>query len=71
MFGTRQNNGNSNVVNVNSQIYRSYSDTAQLTVSAWNKNLSIVVNPFTGRDQQNKRKYEKNDDPTSIATALT
>ena len=71
MFGTRQNNGNSNVVNVNSQIYRSYSDTAQLTVSAWNKNLSIVVNPFTGRDQQNKRMYAKNDDPTSIATALT
>ena len=40
--------GTGRLVNVNTKLYTSYSDTSLLTVSAWNNNLSLKFHPIKG-----------------------
>lgn len=59
-FGRNNNNGNT--INVNTRLYTSYSDTAMVTVSAWNDKISIKIQPCVGKDANEVRQYtqEKN-----------
>lgn len=69
MFTGRQNNtGNS--VNINTRVYTSYSDTALVTMTAWNDKLSIKFQPCTGKDANGIRQYASETNQM-VTTSLT
>lgn len=67
MFGKFGNNSG-NSVNVNTKIYTSYSDESLLTVSAWNTNLSVKLQPAKGKDDQGLTVYSSESTETITAT---
>ena len=69
MFMGRQTN-NSNGVNVNTNLYSSYSDTARVTLGAWNQQLSLKIHPFKGVNADGVRQYAS-DNTEIINTSIT
>lgn len=69
MFMGRENNNN-NGVNVNTKLFTSYSDTAMITLSAWNQQISVKVHPSKGLDSEGLRQYAT-DNTEVISTSLT
>ena len=67
---TMFNNSNNGGVNVNTRLYTSYSDTAQVVVGAWNAQLSIKFHPFKGVNAEGVRQYAQ-DRMEIISTSLT
>lgn len=59
MFG-RNNNQNSNGVNVNTTFKTFFSDLSSLTLGAWNGQISIRMIPCTGTDASGMRQYDQN-----------
>ena len=58
MFGKYNNNGfGGNSINVNTKIYTSYSDDSLLTLSAWNANLSLKLQPAKGKNEDGVTVY--------------
>ncbi len=71
MFGNVRNmNNNGNGVNVNSNLYISYSDTCMLKLGAWNTQLSLKFHPFKGLNGDGIRQYAQ-DNTEIINTSLT
>lgn len=70
MFENTNNNGRQygNSVNVNTRLYTSYSDTAQIVLGAWNNNISIKVHPFQGLNAEGLRQYAQ--DSTQIINVV-
>jgi thymidylate synthase len=66
MFVKNNNGGNS--VNVNTKLYTSYSDESLLTVSAWNSNISIKLQPAKGKDDDGLTIYSNEQVDTVTAT---
>lgn len=66
MFVKNNNGGNS--VNVNTKLYTSYSDESLLTVSAWNSNVSIKLQPAKGKDDDGLTIYSNEQVDTVTAT---
>lgn len=57
-------------VNLNTNFFNSFSDTAALIVGAWNNQLSIKLKPAIGKDANGVRQYA--DDRTQImSTSIT
>jgi hypothetical protein len=57
-------------VNVNTNLYSSYSETAQLIAKAWNNQLSITIKPCVGTDANGVRQYAE-DKSQFIITSIT
>ena len=70
MFGNFNKSNNNNNVNVNTTLYTSYSDLALVRISAWNKSISLSVQPCEGRNNEGLRQYADRKDAKSISTAL-
>jgi hypothetical protein len=71
MFGNGSYQNNNQKVNVNTPLYTSYSDTCLLRVSAWNKMMSIKLQPIKGVTQEGMRQYADNGSPETVTTSLT
>ena len=69
MFYTKGNNTKQEV-NVNTNVYNSYSETAQVNVGAWNNQLSIKMKPCVGQDANGIRQYAE-DRSQIITTSIT
>ena len=65
-----RNSNNNNGVNVNTNLYVSYSDTCMLKMGAWNNNLSIKFHPFKGVNADGVRQYAQ-DSIEVTSTSLT
>lgn len=68
MFGNRSNNSMS--VNVNSNLYISYSQSCMLKLGAWNTQLSLKFHPFKGVNADGVRQYAQ-DNTEIVNTSLT
>lgn len=66
----RSMNNNGNGVNVNSNLYISYSDTCMLKLGAWNTQLSLKFHPFKGLNADGIRQYAQ-DNTEIVTTSLT
>jgi hypothetical protein len=69
MFYAKANNTKQEV-NVNTNFYTSYSDTAQVTVGGWNTQLSLKVKPCIGQDANGIRQYAE-DKSQIVITSIT
>lgn len=62
---------NNNItVNVNTQFFTSFSDVAMVTLSGWNKQLSLKVSPCVGKDASGVNQYAQ-DNNQQIITSIT
>ena len=52
-----RNSNSRQEVNLNTNLYTSYSEYAQLIAGAWNKSLSIQLKPCVGKDANGLRQY--------------
>lgn len=57
-------------VNLNTMLFNSYSETAQIIAKAWNTQLAITVKPCTGTDANGIRQYAE-DKSQMIVTSIT
>jgi len=57
-------------VNLNTNLFTSFSDTAQINAGAWNNQLSIKVKPCVGTDANGMRQYA-GDNSQIITTSIT
>ena len=69
MFYAKSNNTKQEA-NLNTPLYTSYSETAQLTAGAWNSQLSIKVKPCVGQDANGIRQYAE-DRSQVVTTSIT
>lgn len=69
MFYAKSNNSRQEV-NLNTIVYISYSDTAQVTVGAWNNQLSVKFKPCVGQDANGIRQYAE-DRSQIVSTSIT
>lgn len=70
MFQFNQKNNNYTKPSVNTRLASFFSDTCQLTLTAWNENISIKIAPFKGVNADGIRQYAQ-DNSEIIATSLT
>ena len=68
LFG--KSNNTKQEVNLNTMLYNSYSETAQIIAKAWNNQLSITVKPCVGTDANGVRQYAA-DNSQVIYTSIT
>ena len=57
-------------VNLNTNLFNSYSETAQVTAGAWNNQLSVKIKPCVGQDANGIRQYAE-DRSQVISTSIT
>ena len=69
MFNRSYNN-NGNAVNVNTHFFNSYSETSLLRVGGWNQQLSIRLQPATGKDSSGVTMYAQ-DQSQILSTSLS
>ena len=69
MFYGKPNNTKQEI-NVNTNFYTSYSETAQVTAGGWNNQLSIKMKPCVGQDANGIRQYAE-DRSQIISTSIT
>lgn len=69
MFYSKGNNTKQEV-NLNTNFYTSYSDTAQVMAGGWNNQLSIKIKPCVGQDANGIRQYAE-DRSQIISTSIT
>ena len=69
MFTGRQTTTGNNI-NINTRVYTSYSDTALVSVTAWNDKISIKMQPCVGKDVNGIRQYATENNQI-ITTSLT
>ena len=69
MFYAKGNNSKQEV-NLNTSLYTSYSETAQVTVGAWNNQISVKIKPCVGQDANGIRQYAE-DRSQVISTSIT
>ena len=67
-YGRNASNGQE--VNLNTNLFNSYSDTAQVTAGAWNRQLSLQIRPCVGQDSNGLRQYAE-DKNQYISTSIT
>lgn len=67
-MGSNQNNNNG--VNINSRLFSSFSETAMVTLGAWNLQLSLKIHPVKGVNADGIRQYAQ-DNTEIINTSLT
>lgn len=65
-----KSNNSRQEINLNTSLYTSFSETAQLNVGAWNKQLSINLKPCVGKDANGLRQYAE-DRSQIISTSIT
>ena len=65
-----KSNNSRQEINLNTSLYTSYSETAQLNAGAWNKQLSINLKPCVGKDANGLRQYAE-DRSQIISTSIT
>lgn len=69
MFYGKANNTKQEI-NLNTNFYTSYSETAQVTAGGWNNQLSIKMKPCVGQDANGIRQYAE-DRSQIISTSIT
>jgi hypothetical protein len=69
MFYAKSNNTKQEV-NLNTNFYTSYSETAQVTAGGWNNQLSLKVKPCVGQDANGIRQYAE-DKSQIVSTSIT
>ena len=69
MFNRSYNN-NGNAVNANTHFFNSYSETSLLRVGGWNQQLSIRLQPATGKDSSGVTVYAQ-DQSQILSTSLS
>ena len=69
MFNRSYNN-NGNAVNANTHFFNSYSETSLLRVGGWNQQLSIRLQPATGKDSSGVTMYAQ-DQSQILSTSLS
>lgn len=69
MFFAKGNNSNQQP-NLNTALYTSYSETAQVIAGAWNTQLSVKIKPCVGQDASGIRQYAE-DKSQIISTSIT
>ena len=69
MFYAKGNNTKQEV-NLNTSVYTSYSETAQITAGCWNNQMSIKIKPCVGKDANGIRQYAE-DRSQVITTSIT
>jgi hypothetical protein len=69
MFYAKSNTSKQEV-NLNTNFFTSYSETAQVTAGGWNTQLSIKVKPCVGQDANGIRQYAE-DRSQIISTSIT
>lgn len=69
MFNKSYNN-NGNAVNANTHFFNSYSETSLLRVGGWNQQLSIRLQPATGKDSSGVTMYAQ-DQSQILSTSLS
>lgn len=69
MFFAKGNNTKQEI-NLNTNFYTSYSETAQVTAGGWNNQLSIKIKPCVGQDANGIRQYAE-DRSQIISTSIT
>lgn len=69
MFYARNNN-NRQEVNLNTNLFTSYSETAMIIAGAWNNQLSVKLKPCVGQDESGVRQYAE-DRSQIISTSIT
>lgn len=69
MFYAKGNNTKQEI-NLNTNFYTSYSETAQVTAGGWNNQLSIKIKPCVGQDANGIRQYAE-DRSQVISTSIT
>lgn len=69
MFYSKANNTKQEV-NLNTNFYTSYSETAQVNAGGWNKQLSVTIKPCVGQDANGIRQYAE-DRSQVINTSIT
>ena len=69
MFNRTYNN-NGNAVNANTHFFNSYSETSLLRVGGWNQQLSIRLQPATGKDSSGVTMYAQ-DQSQILSTSLS
>ena len=57
-------------VNLNTNFYTSYSETAQVTAGGWNSQLSVKIKPCVGTDANGIRQYAE-DKSQIVSTSIT
>ena len=65
-----RSNNSRQEINLNTSLYTSFSETAQLNAGAWNKQLSINLKPCVGKDANGLRQYAE-DRSQIISTSIT
>ena len=70
LFNTVSTLQRGNSVNLTTTLYQSYSNTCLLTLSAWNRQLSLRINPATGVDANGLTQYTT-DRGQSLITSIT
>ena len=65
-----KSNNSRQEINLNTSLYTSFSETAQLNAGAWNKQLSINLKPCVGKDANGLRQYAE-DRSQIISTSIT
>lgn len=69
MFNRTYNN-NGNAINANTHFFNSYSETSLLRVGGWNQQLSIRLQPATGKDSSGVTMYAQ-DQSQILSTSLS
>lgn len=69
MFNRSYNN-NGNAINANTHFFNSYSETSLLRVGGWNQQLSIRLQPATGKDSSGVTMYAQ-DQSQILSTSLS
>ena len=69
MFYSKANNTKQEI-NLNTNFYTSYSETAQVTAGGWNNQLSVKIKPCVGQDANGIRQYAE-DRSQIISTSIT
>lgn len=69
MFYAKGNNTKQEI-NLNTNFYTSYSETAQVTAGGWNNQLSVKIKPCVGQDANGIRQYAE-DRSQVISTSIT
>jgi hypothetical protein len=70
MFFNNKPTNSKQEVNLNTNFYTSYSETAQVTAGGWNNQLSVKVKPCIGTDANGIRQYAE-DKSQTVSTSIT
>ena len=65
-----RNSSNNNSASVNTRLTQFYSQQNAVTLSAWNNNISIRIQPYIGTDSAGIRQYENSKDKC-VTTSIT